>query len=284
MSAHSVLDQHVQREIRRQPAQKLEIVNRPITAASPISGKGLFEDVLLETSSGQRRQKTWTAAVSITLQCLLVLLVILGPLWYTEVLPSRELVTLLTLPPPPPPAPPPPAASAAPKSVNSDLVNGQLTVPITIPRQILMIKEAEAPPSDGVIGGVIGGVPGGELGGVLGGILPATSHPVVVRGPSNPPLQRVRLSQGVTDGMVISKVQPVYPAVARAARVEGVVVLKAVIDKDGNIQGLTVLSGSVLLRQAAIDAVSQWHYRPYLLSGQPVEVDATVQVIFQIEH
>jgi TonB family protein len=82
--------------------------------------------------------------------------------------------------------------------------------------------------------------------------------------------------------MIISKVQPVYPAVARAARIEGVVVLKAVIDKDGNIQDLTVASGSPMLRQAAIDAVSQWHCRPYLLNGQPVEVDTTVDVIFQI--
>jgi protein TonB len=284
MSVNLVLEPPVRREILLQPAQKLQIVNRPITTAPPTSWKGMFEDVLLETSSGQRRQKTWTVIVSVGMQCILVSLVILAPLWYTEVLPQQELATMLTIPPPPPPAPPPSPASAAPKSVASTVVNGRLTAPSMIPSQILMVKEAEASPSDGVIGGVIGGMPGGELGGVLGGIFPANSHPVVVRGPSNAPPQRVRLSQGVTEGMIISKVPPVYPAIARAARTEGVVVLQATIDEDGDVQRLTVVSGPALLRLAAIDAVSQWHYRPYLLSGQPVEVDATVQVIFQIGH
>jgi hypothetical protein len=192
MSVHSVLDQQVQQEIGRQTTQKLQIVNRPIAAAAPMQGRGLFEDILLEISSGLRRQKAWAAIVSVALQCFLVFLVILGPLWYTEVLPRHELVTLLTPPPPAPATPPPPATSIAPKiaNMNSNVVNGELMAPSKIPSQILMVKEAEAPPSDGVVGGVIGGMPGRQLGGVLGGILLPASRPVVVRGPSNSPPSR----------------------------------------------------------------------------------------------
>lgn len=163
------------------------------------------------------------------------------------------------------------------------MVNGRLLAPSLIPSKILMVKEAEAPPSSGVIGGVIGGVPGGQAGGVLGGIFNSPSRPAVVLAPSNPAPQRVRISQGVTEGMIISKITPVYPPIARAARVEGVVVLKAVIDRNGNIQNLGVVSGPTLLVSAAIDAVRQWRYRPYLLNGKPVEVETTVQVIFQIQ-
>jgi periplasmic protein TonB len=97
---------------------------------------------------------------------------------------------------------------------------------------------------------------------------------------SAPPPKRVTISQGVTEGMILSKVPPDYPPIARAARIEGVVMLKAIIAKDGTIQNLQVLSGHPMLAPAAVAAVKQWRYRPYLLNGQPVEVETTVQVIF----
>ena len=99
---------------------------------------------------------------------------------------------------------------------------------------------------------------------------------------SSAPL-RVRVSQGVMQGMSVSKVQPVYPPEARAARVQGSVVLAAVIGRDGTVQSLrTVTSPSPLLEPAALDAVKQWKYRPYLLNGNPVEVDTQITVNFTL--
>ena len=145
-----------------------------------------------------------------------------------------------------------------------------------------MIREEEAPaPSNGgVVGGVPGGIPGGQLGGVIGGIISAT--PTVTATPKLEPVKRIRVSQGVTQGMVIRKVEPVYPKIGLAARITGVVLLKAIISKDGEIKELQVVSGHPVLVPAAIDAVKQWRYRPYLLNGEPVEVETNITVTFQI--
>jgi protein TonB len=145
-----------------------------------------------------------------------------------------------------------------------------------------MIKEDEAPPpvmaSSGVVGGVPGGIPGGQMGGVIGGIISST--PVAVPKVAAP--QRVRVSQGVSTGLLIRRVNPTYPPLARQARIQGQVVLHAVISKDGSIEGLTLISGHPMLAPAAIDAVKQWKYKPYLLNGEPVEVDTEVQVNFTL--
>jgi protein TonB len=205
---------------------------------------------------------------------------ILIPLMFTEALPKTQLMTFLVAPPPPPPPPPPPAAVVKVKPVETDIVNNQLRTPTKIPKKVEMIKEEDAPPPQmaGVVGGVPGGVPGGQMGGVIGGIISST--PVAV---PKVAVQRVRISQGVTQGMVLRKTQPAYPQMAKIARVQGAVVLAAIIGKDGTIQNLHVVStASPLLNQAAIDAVKQWRYRPYILNGEPVEVDTTVTVNFTL--
>lgn len=96
------------------------------------------------------------------------------------------------------------------------------------------------------------------------------------------PINRVRVAQGVVQGMVIHKVAPVYPPQAKLARIQGVVVLAAVIGKDGRIKDLHVVSGPSALIDAAIGAVQQWRYRPYILLGEPVEVDTTVTITFTL--
>src|SRR5262249_42822065 len=133
--------------------------------------------------------------------------------------PTRPLLPFRGAPPPPPPPPPPPAAAPVRvvKQVQSDLVNGQLRTPTKIPQKVQMIKEEEAPPPEmatgGVVGGVPGGVPGGQMGGVIGGIISST--PVAVPRVATP--QRVRVSLGVSQGLLIKKVQPAYPPLARQA-------------------------------------------------------------------
>jgi periplasmic protein TonB len=253
--------------------------------------KALFADSLLEASSGHRKRRTCTTVLSFVLEILFVGIVILIPLWFTEVLPKQELMTMLEAPPPPPP-PPPPAAPAATTAkvvkVMSDIANGQLRTPSSIPTKVQMIKEDDAPPpiatTGGVVGGVPGGIPGGQLGGVIGGIISSTSTLASVPTISKPVTMptRVRISQGVSKGLLISRVEPTYPPLARQARIQGNVVLTAVIDKDGTIQNLQVVSGHPMLTPAAIDAVKQWRYKPYLLNGQAILVETTVTVTFSL--
>ena len=223
--------------------------------------------------------------VSFGLQALLVGVLVLIPLIYTEALPKQQLMGYLVAPPPPPPPPPPPAAAPVIKAAKpmTEIDNGQLKAPTAIPKKIAMIKEDEsASNSGGVVGGVVGGVPGGQAGGVLGGVLGAiaSSAPTAVPKAATP--QRVKVSAGVTQGLLIRRVQPIYPPLAKQARIQGTVVLQAVIGKDGSIENLHAVSGHPMLIQNAIDAVRQWKYKPYFLNGEPVEVDTQVTVNFTL--
>jgi periplasmic protein TonB len=243
----------------------------------------LFSDSLLEKGFGERKRKRVTTTVSFAIQCGLIGVLIVVPMMFIEDLPKSQLLTFLVAPPPPPPPPPPPAAIPQVRVVRETNVldSGRLRTPTRIPRKVEMIKEEAAPPpmSAGVVGGVPGGVPGGQLGGVIGGLIssiPAANIPKL-----EPP-KRIRVSQGVTQGLLLHKVEPVYPKIALAARVMGVVLVKAVIGKDGIIKELEIVNGSPLLTQAAIEALKQWRYRPYLLNGEPVEVETNITVTFQI--
>ena len=240
----------------------------------------MFEDSLIESGGRLKDKRKGMTAFAFFLEAIIVVILILIPLMFTEALPKGQLMTFLVAPPPPPPPPPPPAAVKIVKVVETDIVNNQLRTPTKIPQKVQIIKEEEAPPpSTGVVGGVPGGVPGGQMGGVIGGIISST--PVAVPKVAAP--QRVRVSSGVTAGMKVHDVTPQYPQMAKIARVQGPVVLAAVIGKDGAIQNLRVIStASPLLNQSALDAVKQWKYRPYILNGEPVEVDTTITVNFTL--
>jgi protein TonB len=94
--------------------------------------------------------------------------------------------------------------------------------------------------------------------------------------------KRVRISQGVSTGLLIKKAPPNYPENAREQRIQGSVVLRAIISTEGAVTELTPVSGDPLLTSSAIKAVKKWKYKPYLLNGQPVEVETTVQVNFTL--
>ena len=166
---------------------------------------------------------------------------------------------------------------------------GKLMAPKTIPKEIANIKEEELPPpsSSGVVGGVVGGVPGGAPGGVLGGVLGAIPNaapppPPVKEKPATP--SRIRVGGQVQQANLIRKVTPQYPALAKQARIQGVVRFTAIIGKDGTIQNLQLVSGHPLLVEAAKQAVSQWQYKPTLLNGDPVEVVTTIEVNFTLSQ
>jgi periplasmic protein TonB len=243
----------------------------------------MFEDSLIESGGRLRTKRGATTLVSFILQVALVGILVVLPLVFTEALPKQQLMTFLVAPPPPPPPPPPAAATPIKtvKVVQTDIINGQLRTPTKIPEKVQMIKEEEAPPpvmsASGVVGGVPGGVPGGQMGGVIGGIISST--PMAVPKVS---VQRVRVSQGVSQGLLIKKVQPSYPPLARQARIQGTVTLQAEISKDGTIENLRLMSGHPMLAPAAIEAVKQWRYKPYMLNGEPVAVETTVMVNFTL--
>ena len=159
--------------------------------------------------------------------------------------------------------------------------SGHLLMPTRIPKKIQMIEEEVPPPLAPPTAGVLGGITGGQTGGVIGGII--SSMPIAhMRKPALIVPKRVRVSQGVTTGMLIHRVIPRYPSLARTARIQGQVVLDAVISKSGTIEKLKLASGPPMLAPAAIEAVKDWRYRPYLLNGQPVEVETKITVNFSL--
>ncbi len=242
----------------------------------------MFDELVECNPISKRTNKPWTIALSTVVQVGLLGILILIPLIYTEALPKTMLTTLLVAPPPPPPPPPPPAAPVkVVKPVARLIQAGKLMAPRAIPKEVNIIKEQELPPdmgAVGVVGGVPGGVPGGQAGGVLGGIIGTGSAPP----PPKETPKRIRVGGQVQTAKLINKVQPVYPPLAKQARIQGTVRLQAIIAKDGSVVELQVLSGHPLLQQAALDAVRQWRYQPTLLNGEPVEVITTIDVIFTL--
>lgn len=258
----------------------------------------MFEQTFVEGTG--KTNKPWTVALSFLIQIGLITLLVLIPLIWTDVLPKGTLTSFLVAPPPPPPPPPPPAAQAAPvkavKVIPRQFDAGRLMAPKAIPKEIAMIKEEEMPPSAGagvgVVGGVPGGVPGGTPGGVIGGII--GSVPTAAPPPPPPPVkqevakpkevQRIRVGGNVQAAKLVRQPKPVYPPLAKQARIQGTVRFTAIIGRDGTIQNLTLVSGHPLLIPAAQDAVRQWVYQPTLLNGEPVEVVTQIDVNFTLSQ
>jgi protein TonB len=152
-----------------------------------------------------------------------------------------------------------------------------------IPSPVQTTQEAPSPPVD-TAGGLVGGVPGGVLGGIPGGVLGEVlgstgSAPVLA---TTPAPKRIRIPAPMAEANLIHDVAPTYPPEAGRARIEGTVVLLAVIGKDGTVQDVRVKSGVQVLAQAAIEAVKQWRYRPYLVNGEPVEIDSQITINFTL--
>jgi protein TonB len=238
----------------------------------------MFEDSLMESGGRIKTNQKWTALISTLVQICLVLFLVLLPLIFTEALPKGQLTTWLVAPPPPPPPPPPAAPQIQHVQKVSEIVDGSLRTPTKIPKVVKMIEEDAAPaPSAGVVGGVVGGVPGGSAGGVIGGIIGSAAPPPKVATP-----QKLRVSSGVAEGLKIHDVTPAYPQMARIAHIQGDVLLQATISKAGVIENLHGVQGHPILIQAAMDAVKQWKYKPYILNGEPVEVETTIKVQFHM--
>src|SRR5215475_3686686 len=133
----------------------------------------MFEDSLIESGNRLKTKRGRTTTTAFVLEAIVIGVLVLIPLLFTEALPKAQLMMALVAPPPPPPPPPPPAAAPVRvvKQIQTDIVNGQLRTPTKIPEKVQMIKEDEAPPPVSAMAGVVGGVPGGVPGGQMGGVI-----------------------------------------------------------------------------------------------------------------
>jgi len=154
-------------------------------------------------------------------------------------------------------------------------MNAELQAPSRIPTQIKAVNESAMPPSLQA-SAIDSGAPRG-LGNIFDGL--GTGPPIVVKPAPAKPLP---ISSGVMAGNLLSRTLPQYPATVRALHIQGIVVLQAMISKTGLIENLRVVSGPPMLRQAAIDAVQTWRYKPYLLNGNPTEVETTINIVFTL--
>jgi periplasmic protein TonB len=245
-----------------------------------------FVGYLVYTAVKTQNWKRATLPIAYMFEVIVVGVMILVPLIYTDALPKTQLMTFLAAPPPPPPPPPPPAAPAPVVHIQRRVtVDDLMKTPTVIPKQIKVIKdEPQAPQSVGVVGGVPGGMPGGQMGGVLGGVIGGvlSSAPPPPPPPKAATPKRIRVGGNVEQAKLIFNPSPEYPPLAKMARIQGTVRLEAIISKDGTIQDLKVLSGHPLLVKSAIDAVSRWRYQPTLLNGDPVEVVTEIDVNFTL--
>jgi protein TonB len=240
----------------------------------------MFEDSLFESGEKLRRRNAWSTTVSFSLQLVVIGLLVLLPLLGIQGLPEHQLTMLE-------PSLPPVARGAEnlqPKRARNKATamkadDGIIRVPRAIPKLTTALHEETSSPGPvGIAVDIPGGVPDGALYGVatIGTQGTAAAVPRLAL-PS-----KVRVSSGVAEGMLIHQVKPHYPPLARQARVQGTVVLQAVIDRNGSVKDLRVLSGHPLLVASAIDAVRQWHYHPYYLNREPVEAETLITIKFTL--
>lgn len=248
----------------------------------------LFAEAILENTSTRQRRSPMDWALSLFIHFAILAVLLLVPLFVTQGIDMQKLQTTpLTAPMPPMAAPPPPPPSivrvvhAAPKV----LTPGKLTAPTFIPKAVPTNTSDAAPPEEsfaGALGGVPGGVPGGQIGGIIGG-MPGVATPVAAMAPAVEKLKGpIRVGGTVKPPHLIYGPVAEYPILARQSRIQGIVVIDAIIDEHGNVVGEKIVSGHPLLVQAALKAVSQRKYAPTILDGEPTPVDLTVEVTFRM--
>jgi len=239
----------------------------------------MFAESILETSWAQRTRRGWTTVTSFGVQVVIVGMLLSIPLLQTVGIPlARTVSTPITMSRRPDPGALKPTGPFHSTSVELVPVSGRIMLPSRIPSRILP-NDGPASPTSQDIGWPTGTDivapynPNANIPLPIGG-----NRPVIptVAGPAKPTFRTSSMLQG----SLIRRVEPVYPPPARIARIQGPVVLEAIIAKDGSMQQLHLISGHPFLVKAAIDAVSQWRYKPYVLNGEAIEVETQITVNF----
>ena len=247
----------------------------------------LFSEALLEMSSTRNPRRAVDVFMSLFIHVLVLLAVILPSLYFTDTIDLKKFTATFLVGPPPPP--PPPMAQnvvkAAPTPRRVFLSQGKLLAPTSIPQKIAMLKEEPPAPDIGAggEGGVPGGVPGGQFGGVIGGIIAGAAHTNVLA-PFAAPRAPFRVGGRIKPPHPVVQTAPVYSILARQTMQEGIVTIDAVIDTEGNVVEMQIVSGPPLLLQSALDAVRKWKYEPTYLNDQAISVELIVKVTFQLKH
>jgi periplasmic protein TonB len=264
----------------RLPGFLWERENRP-SASTRLQGIEAGEVFHSLIATGDFRPRNpWTTVGSLAIELLLVLTAVAIPFFHTDPLPKRETVTKLYLQPPP-------AVGGNAARLQAPRPRSTYTATsIAIPTPLHKIQEAP-PAAVATSSEVVAGIPGGVVSGVPGGVLSEAagtgrSMPVLAKPPEPAPVKRIRVASRVAEANLIHDVPPQYPPEAGRERIEGTVVLMAVIGKDGSVLDVQVESGLPLLAQAAMEAVKQWRYKPYLSNGEPVEIDSRITINFTI--
>jgi len=238
----------------------------------------MFEESLVESRVYHvSSSKRWTMLLSISLQAVLAGVVITLPLLHPEALPFHLEAPKVVVPLMPKPMVPVVTTQSAASASASSVALPILTRPLIATLLPGRDTAADTPPSlapfgDSRMGG--DGLPGG-----LG--LADTHGPAVTVATVKAPA-RINVSTGVMQGRLLTPIHPVYPAIARAAHVEGAVVVEAVISRMGTIESLHVVSGPPMLQNAALEAIRVARYQPYRLNGEPTEVQTTITVNFRL--
>jgi protein TonB len=236
----------------------------------------MFEHSLMESGKTNPARSKYWPFISLLVNSAGMIALITWPLLHPEALPNQMIATLMVAPSPPPL---PPRSTPAPKvQAKSAVRSAALQAPSRIPTQINAVNESATPPSLQATGMEN---PGGANQGGIGSIIEAigTGQVTVVK---QAPAKALPVSFGVMAGYLLSRTLPQYPAIPKAAGIQGTVILQAIISKTGLVENIRVVSGPPMLRQAAIDSVRTWRYKPYLLSGEPVEVETTINVVFSL--
>jgi periplasmic protein TonB len=243
----------------------------------------MFEQsILFDQPTGK---KAGALAASLTVQVAGVCVLILIPLFYNDRLPDIHVWTPLTLPSPPAQPAPQPMEQVRPMLAPSKIPVHVFQLPSPEPRLLAPSSAAWGEPAIGVVA-MPHDLPMMGLRLTpsmhLAEIAPPPVRPVEARNIA--PQKPIEVGGKVQEAKLLKRVMPIYPPLARQARISGIVHLMAVIAKDGTIQDLRVLGGHPLLISTAVNAVRQWVYRPTLLNDQPVEVMAPIDVIFTLAH
>ncbi len=243
--------------------------------------------VLLDENRFKTGSRTLKVLVSVLTHVAVISVPILLGLFFTDTINVKQYAAMMLVAPPPPPPPPPPATTPVIKAApvhQRFITGGKLFAPTVIPKTIAEIKEAPLEPdSFGVSGGVPGGVPGGQMGGVLGGVIGGVLSTAAK--PVAPPPGRaapIRVGGHVRPPKPIVQVRPEYPSLARQARIQGQVQIDAILDEQGNVIEMKVVSGPPLLYQAAVEALKKWKYEPTYLNDQPIAVQMIVTITFTL--
>lgn len=234
----------------------------------------MFAESLLESAGGRRTNQRWTALASLSLEAAVIGVLILLPLLENQGFPRALWISSPTTTVPPPRGVPNPGHNAGGHR-SPDAISLVLLPPSSIPRITDLTADGQSPNSDGTGPDMPLGLPNG-MDHSTGPLLDPPGAPPRPTAPSAPPHPSF-----VSEANVVYRVLPVYPPIARQIGAQGPVVLRAVIARDGTVDSLRVVSSAhPALNQAALEAVSQWRFRPYLLNGVAVEVEAQITVNF----